>query len=1364
MRVCSKCGSNDVELKMVNGFDKVFCKKCGNVTFLMGKTILTKQVQINWDYPLRTNKSTPKSSTSRKNKSKLIPVQYDFTVESKKKKQKRNNTITGAEVILKNELASKHVNIHLPGTEELKDYAPIMDRMRKDYPEIVTEQMSAVNLLQKAFPSGLQQRCVIRNQTYEEKNRKGEVFLVPRVDLYIVSSNQFGSKLGQNQVLLFSGKIRQGEFCIDDVRVVDNPVKKNDDIETDVIFHLGRDGEKRSNYLKDVTASLSPSIIQREREIKAWNEYLDWKNELANLRIQALKYIGFSIEIGNRSRRISFLTVFDNPETLDKFTKYLRRNEVSVFSNYYSSDRFQFRFNTENVQEYETGIYLEFQEMGRPFLIDEIRKTKWMSSRRHSKQYRRGKAEKYQDVRFDELLEQVKRELGQDTQCVEISFSLSESANETMRQQIKQNGFLSDDIEDLLAEEFYYDGFIATSQVGEFALIRRLKKAIADYISGKSVSQGLEQWLFDIRKARPITEMIMIKKWQNCNLNDNQKQAVQKIVSAPDVCLIQGPPGTGKTTVIAEAIYQFVIQHKRVLVASQANLAVDNALERLIQNPRIRAIRLGNSRKFDSAVRNITEENVLANFYNTIVEYIDTEYINKWAQSEKLLNDLTDDLNSVSRHLAALHSLDAEKKRYERQLYEISGDFDTDGVKNSIRMLDENLTSCSVLTDFCMGRTDDYSIPDGTVFMEDVRNSTSDLIEALENNGIRVRKENRDGFQSNTAFNLTLSRVSMALALIPKLESTNDLEIEKLKLKEKELLNSLANDVSVYEEWKKIRKQIDLLCKDSKNITFSAEEEGLFSIEILRISEPGERNKCILNLLLNNKKTLEQILDISYRVATDMAQEFSIKKNNLQKLLDEYEQNTYSVRQDIQTIIGAMKDKEEALATICDKYEQKQDSIKSYLEGQIEKLRNELYGIASREDWEPVFAGFKDWIKKIPDYRNEKSIYLDSYINGCNVVGVSCTENTRTLKENGFDDFDVVIIDEVSKATPPELLIPMMKGKKVVLVGDHRQLPPLFNEHENSYQEVIELQSEYGEEVSVELKPSDFEKYRNMVTSSLFQQYFEAADSSIKETLTNQYRMHGDIMQIVNKFYDGLLVDGNAVAKNGNDKSHGIEIESCLGTDMICPSKHAYWIDSSRLAEQRVFEHRSRGSKSAANLIEACIIKELLEKIELQYANSAESNGRPVSVGVISFYYEQVTLIRKMLQPVSFHAIDVEINTVDRFQGKEKEIVLVSLVRNSQRVRHSTNSFIAAYQRINVAFSRAQNLLVIIGAKDMYVDQPVVITDLNNGAECTRMVYKEIIENLNMKGAFFSADEVIPELTAQAIIDEYRKTIGGLGK
>ena len=120
----------------------------------------------------------------------------------------------------------------------------------------------------------------------------------------------------------------------------------------------------------------------------------------------------------------------------------------------------------------------------------------------------------------------------------------------------------------------------------------------------------------------------------------------------------------------------------------------------------------------------------------------------------------------------------------------------------------------------------------------------------------------------------------------------------------------------------------------------------------------------------------------------------------------------------------------------------------------VNNIEDRLKTNLRRSEWEDIFTGLRTWVNDIPDYSQEKDICLKAFINGCNVVGVSCTENARTLTDNGFDDFDVVIIDEVSKATPPELLIPMLRGRKIVLVGDHRQLSPLFNEHEKTYLEV----------------------------------------------------------------------------------------------------------------------------------------------------------------------------------------------------------------------------------------------------------------------------------------------------------------------
>ena len=92
--------------------------------------------------------------------------------------------------------------------------------------------------------------------------------------------------------------------------------------------------------------------------------------------------------------------------------------------------------------------------------------------------------------------------------------------------------------------------------------------------------------------------------------------------------------------------------------------------------------------------------------------------------------------------------------------------------------------------------------------------------------------------------------------------------------------------------------------------------------------------------------------------------------------------------------------------------------------------------------------------------------------------------------------------------------------------------------------------------------------------------------------------------------------------------------------------------------------------------------------------------------------------------------------------------------RNSRRIRREQHCRNAAFQRINVAFSRAQNLLVIVGARNMYADQPVVIPDLNTGEERTTKVYRQIIEKLYQKNAYFTGDDVIPAATALKILEK----------
>ncbi|MBM3301112.1 MAG: AAA family ATPase, partial [Deltaproteobacteria bacterium] len=126
----------------------------------------------------------------------------------------------------------------------------------------------------------------------------------------------------------------------------------------------------------------------------------------------------------------------------------------------------------------------------------------------------------------------------------------------------------------------------------------------------------------------------------NDKLNDDQKKAVRTILAAQDVCLIQGPPGTGKTISIAEAAYQFAEQGKKVLIASQSNLAVDNVLEKLTGDPAVRPIRLGKAGKISREAREFGEDQVLQYYYRTLAQAARKRYLDFWTDVESRIKHL----------------------------------------------------------------------------------------------------------------------------------------------------------------------------------------------------------------------------------------------------------------------------------------------------------------------------------------------------------------------------------------------------------------------------------------------------------------------------------------------------------------------------------------------------------------------------------------------------------------------------------------------------------------------------------------------------------------------------------------------------
>lgn len=420
-----------------------------------------------------------------------------------------------------------------------------------------------------------------------------------------------------------------------------------------------------------------------------------------------------------------------------------------------------------------------------------------------------------------------------------------------------------------------------------------------------------------------------------------------------------------------------------------------------------------------------------------------------------------------------------------------------------------------------------------------------------------------------------------------------------------------------------------------------------------------------------------------------------------------------------------------------------------------------------RHVWEPILQDWVGMLGNSNQQANDQQSLINAYIRHCHVIGITCTEKRFTLEGYGHHRFDVAIVDEVSKATAPEILMPLLLARKSVLVGDHRQLPPLFREHEGSYAESVEDLQEQSENGEIEVdgetlrlfSRENFDRFRRLVTASWFKEQFDQAPDSLKVTPTTQYRMHPEIMAVINRFYDNLLTCG-LPDPDGTDPNsdvrlrriHGLSLQGAGGAHYVKPDNHVIWIDSSlEPGNQRPHFETTEGT-SRANILEAAVIATCLRDLELalrQQGYGAEGKP-PKRVGVITFYGRQVQVLRDAINKMQsmyrlqFQALKYDLNTVDRYQGRERPIVIVSLVRAPRRPL-SERAVTAQFERINVAFSRAQELLIITGCVNAFRDYQVLLPSLVDRKESDRRgaVYRQIIEYVANRGGYWKARDIV---------------------
>lgn len=345
------------------------------------------------------------------------------------------------------------------------------------------------------------------------------------------------------------------------------------------------------------------------------------------------------------------------------------------------------------------------------------------------------------------------------------------------------------------------------------------------------------------------------------------------------------------------------------------------------------------------------------------------------------------------------------------------------------------------------------------------------------------------------------------------------------------------------------------------------------------------------------------------------------------------------------------------------------------------------------------------------------------YVKHANVIGTTCVASARKDFMDSYPIFDVVIIDEVSKATPPELLLPMLKGKKVILVGDHHQLPPLLGNDtlEETMQELANDSDEF--EGKAELK--------KLLKESLFERLYKNLPKSNKTMLQIQYRMHEDIMETIKPFYgqeEDRLQCG--LADSDSERDHLLE------SPLVKRENHLLWLEIPN--EPAFFEERMKGGKSLYNPSELKRIEDFLKELNEAAAQAKEAGRMKVeekkSIGVISFYGEQVKRIDRMInQELRLPHLNIRTGTVDRFQGMEMDVILLSMVRNHHD-KKADIGFAKDYRRLNVALSRARELLVLIGSQKMF-------TERTKQAE-TRQMYTNVLNTVKKQHGLRMPEEV----------------------
>lgn len=352
-------------------------------------------------------------------------------------------------------------------------------------------------------------------------------------------------------------------------------------------------------------------------------------------------------------------------------------------------------------------------------------------------------------------------------------------------------------------------------------------------------------------------------------------------------------------------------------------------------------------------------------------------------------------------------------------------------------------------------------------------------------------------------------------------------------------------------------------------------------------------------------------------------------------------------------------------------------------------LRDNLQNLSVKELFETIQA-LNQWDES---FSNEYEVLLQPIIyNSVDVVFATCIgiKGDKIFKESGFK-FDTVIIDEAGKANIAETLVAIELGKKVILVGDQMQLPPYMDsslidkEDPKSFPNSVFGMGYTDDEIAHALKTSFFEFIIKRMENKQF-------PSENKEMLNFQHRMHPNIGNFVSEsFYGSKVFMGSRTHLNS------LEIPAPFDKEII-------FFDTSN--SKNPFEQKE--DSSIKNDTEAEFVAEyILPKL-------LDNNVKADNIAIIAPYKFQVANIKEFIKKsTACQNKNIDVATLDSFQGKEYDIIIFSFTRSSDhnkvrtvegKKKFNKVGFLDDARRLNVAFSRAKKKLILVGNENTLTD------------------------------------------------------------